>query len=429
MLNLPVDLQLSIARRLGVRDRLALGCVCRSASHCVVSTALLEFKVAAKVAVELVRCGSDRDPPAHPAHPADVRPPGTWRYIAGLDRVRCSRTAVCVADPAARKKGHLLPLYEASDPSSSLWQFFGEAHDLDARVHGPTAHGSQGFAPGGGSLVREANLVLPIGLPPAEMSLDLSAATLRVHPSGTLPSSPPRGVALPRAVSLKASLVALDLSRSAHVASVAASGLALLRVVHLPPGVRVANFDSCAQLAELRPTAGGALLSLSLNGCRRLGGACFRIASGAPLLWCLESLAELDLSWCVGIDAETIAAFLLAAPRLRSLGLRGLPLPGVLEALLTAPAPDLTAADLAFSAGLDSGAVVAFAGAHRGLIRCNLRAAASVSTAAYNEVGQLMQARGVAGQADAVENRRRPRHLAPRPAAPFYYLKRTRRAQ
>jgi hypothetical protein len=28
---------------------------------------------------------------------------------------------------------------------------------------------------------------------------------------------------------------------------------------------------------------------------------------------------------------------------------------------------------------------------------------------------------------DAIENRRRPRKLAPRAAAPFYYLKRTRR--
>ena len=70
-----------------------------------------------------------------------------------------------------------------------------------------------------------------------------------------------------------------------------------------------------------------------------------------------------------------------------------------------------------------------FARAHAALCRCNLRAAAEVDAAVYNEVGQLMQARATGAaagqpQPDPVENRRRPRHLAPRPAEPFYYLKR-----
>ena len=82
--------------------------------------------------------------------------------------------------------------------------------------------------------------------------------------------------------------------------------------------------------------------------------------------------------------------------------------------------------DLAFCTGLVSASVLEFARANGALTRCNLRAAADVGAAVYNEVGQLMQARAAAGQPqpDPVENRRRPRHLAPRPATPFYYLKR-----
>ena len=100
----------------------------------------------------------------------------------------------------------------------------------------------------------------------------------------------------------------------------------------------------------------------------------------------------------------------------------GLPLRGLLEALLASPHRSLTAVDLGFSSGLESAAVVDFVGALPCLGRCNLRAAAGVTASDYNAVGQLMLERS--SQPDIIENRRRPRHLAPRPAAPFFYLKR-----
>ena len=84
----------------------------------------------------------------------------------------------------------------------------------------------------------------------------------------------------------------------------------------------------------------------------------------------------------------------------------------------------LAAIDLAFSTGLDEAAVLELVHSRPALLRCNLRAASGVSAEAYNEVGGLMQARKL--EPDVVENRRRPRHLAPREAPPFFYLKRQR---
>jgi len=75
--------------------------------------------------------------------------------------------------------------------------------------------------------------------------------------------------------------------------------------------------------------------------------------------------------------------------------------------------------------------VLAFAERRSELLRCNLRAAGTVSADVYNRVGQLMQERAAAAAAaastDVIENRRRPKHLATRVAEPFYYLKRARR--
>ena len=75
--------------------------------------------------------------------------------------------------------------------------------------------------------------------------------------------------------------------------------------------------------------------------------------------------------------------------------------------------------------------VQAFAASRPALLRCNLRAAATVSAEVYNATGQLMLARATQGRAhpagDIVENRRRPKRLEQRAAEPFYYLKRSRR--
>ena len=101
---------------------------------------------------------------------------------------------------------------------------------------------------------------------------------------------------------------------------------------------------------------------------------------------------------------------------------RGLALGGVIEALLTSPLANLNAIDLGFTTGLNSATVAAFVDSHARLGRCNLRAAGGITASDYNAVGQLMQARS--NQMDIIENRRRPRHLPPRPAAPFFYLKR-----
>jgi len=436
---LPAELQLAIARRLDVRDRLALGAVCRPAASLVVHTAILEFRLGSR-AGEFAR---------QPCYELEGQ---SYECAAVLNKIQLGPGAVCTADPTSRKKGHLLPMYEAVDAASMASQI-STVHQHQPRHHrwpwpAFTACGMPRF-PMAGSTIQPAapHHVLPIGLAPEVASLSLSDATLNVMKNtGTMLPLSPRVQA-----SLKTSLVALDLSRAQHVGTVGCSGLGVLRRVRLPPDVRVACFDNCVQLVELRPTGGGArMLSLKCDGCRKLGGASFRAggarsASGGsatallppPALpapgaagrveglstsWRLESLAELDLSWCIAIDSSTLAELLPTAACLLSVGLRGLALDGVVEALLAAPARSLKAADFGFSSGLASSAVVELVHSHPALTRCNLRAASGVSSAAYNEAGRLMLARS--STVDVIENRRRPRHLSPRAAAPFYYLKR-----
>ena len=111
--------------------------------------------------------------------------------------------------------------------------------------------------------------------------------------------------------------------------------------------------------------------------------------------------------------------------------MRGIRLTGVLEALPPASSlRRLSALDLGFCPGLASATVHAFARERPGLLRCNLRAASTVTAEVYNDVGQLMQARASsecsADQRDVIENRRRPKHLARRGAEPFFYLKRAK---
>ena len=447
-LALPTELQLVVARRLDVRDRLALGCASHSTTSLVVFTAILEFRLGNK---------------AHFVHRPeyDVQIDDMRESAAVLDKVRFGRFASCVAQPTSRKKGHILPLYEATE----FLRGVNSVHDLDSLGKLPahamqitqgkcggrtnpsslqqwpweafTALGMPRFpTPVTSSSAASAHHLLPIALAPEYVSLGLSDATLNVmhtkYVAAPLPRRPPIQT------SLKSTLVAIDMSRAQHVTTLGCSGLGALRRARLPPDCLVACFDGCAQLAELLPTAGAAkLLSLQCDGCRSLSDASFRVAATASgdagpsssadalaCCWQLARLEELNLSWCACIHARTLVSLLPTAPCLRSVSLRGLSLHGVLEAIASPPLASLTAADLSFSKGLESDVVLAFVASQSAIGRCNLRAAAGVSAAAYNEVGRLLQARTT--QPDVVENRRRPRNLAPRAAEPFYYLKRQR---
>ena len=89
-------------------------------------------------------------------------------------------------------------------------------------------------------------------------------------------------------------------------------------------------------------------------------------------------MEELNLCWCASIDARSLAAIVPRASSLRSLGLRGTSLTGVLEAALAALArtpPRLEAIDMAFCSGLQSQTVLQLATGCPLLKRCNLRAA------------------------------------------------------
>ena len=119
------------------------------------------------------------------------------------------------------------------------------------------------------------------------------------------------------------------------------------------------------------------------------------------------------LSWCRGLPAKTLAAALGRAHRLRSASLRGLALEGVVEALLSSPAP-LSALDVGFATGLASEAVQQLMrGRAQLLTRCSLRGAKTVSCEVYNEVAKLMHERnaGNAALRDGLHGS-------------FYYLKR-----
>lgn len=106
LFELPAELQLAVSRRLGVTDRLALGCTCRSAAPLVVHTALLKFRLRGRAASEFAQGG------------AYIRWHGPQGgTCVGMDNMRLGTAVVCAADSADRTKGHLPPLYEAVDPA------------------------------------------------------------------------------------------------------------------------------------------------------------------------------------------------------------------------------------------------------------------------------------------------------------------------
>ena len=423
LFSIPLELQLSIARRLDIRDRLALGCSCKGAAPLVVYVGIFEFKISTKMSEQFARLAEDEG------------------ELVALDKLQNGNNPAC-RSKGDRTKGHIVPMYEALD-SAAETQVSVSGQIACAGDESPycfpwptfTSVGATKSLPLGSVLPMNQQLsqhhLLAAALFPDEVSLGLSISFLTTYPNPgadllvwpLLAGAPPRVRPNTPRVTLKTSLVLLDLSRAQHLCSIAAAGLAALVEARLPPAARVACFDGCSALVTLRPTDGcTALQSLRMAGCRKLAAATFLDAA-----WHVAVIEELDLCWCTGVGASTLVALLHTATNMRSLSLRGLNLAGVLEAL---PAPLITAVDLGFSTGLDSEAVRAFASEHSALTRCNLRGATAVSAAVYNEVGQLAMAR-VAGasstsvhESNVIENRRRPRHLAPREAAPFFYLKR-----
>ena len=108
LFELPAELQLAVSRRLGVTDRLALGCTCRSAAPLVVHTALLKFKLSGRAASEFAQGG---------AFTRRVPSNATDFSCVSMENMRLGTAVVCAADSADRTKGHLPPLYEAVDPA------------------------------------------------------------------------------------------------------------------------------------------------------------------------------------------------------------------------------------------------------------------------------------------------------------------------
>ena len=403
LFTLPTELQLSIARRLDVRSRLALEATCRDAAPLAVHVALFEFKLFGKRLEEFTALDCD----------------------VCLERIRVGPSPLTLADSSSRKKGHIMPIYEAHDPEAESVRI---AHEGEA---GAGSSAARKLLPRARFTVNQhpcIRAVLPVALDPSKSSIGIAGAVLTSDAIQVHQAPAPRK---PQ-ISLKTSLIVLDLSRAHGVAAIAAAGLTALQTACLPPSARVVCLDGCAALTHLRPTNGcQALQSLRLDGCRHLGASSFRDHSWQPT--CLE---ELDLCWCTSLDAPCVLVDLLQkAVHLRSLALRGLCLTGVLEALPASALPALAAIDMGFCSGLDSESVRALATSRPGLMRCNLRAASHVSVLVYNVIGQLAQARAAAASAaasaaggsssgDVIENRRRPRHLDPREVAPFFYLKR-----
>ena len=305
LFDLPAELQLAVARRLSVIDRLALGSTCRSAAPLVVHTALLKFRLSGRAASEFAQAGAFIR--------GDHSSSTTCDSCVGVDNMRLGSAAVCAADSADRTKGHLLPLYEAVDPGGIQGRICAENDDV---AGDGSAWPWPAFTNWGTQILTGAHdsPSLPVGLAPQHVSLGLSDAWLAMLAGGTAAAAAAAGAAagaaaaadgaqgppphLPKRVSLRSSLIVLDLSRAHNVASVGACGLAKLREASLPPAVRLAHFDSCAQLRRLRLGADGcaALLSLRLGGCRLLEAAGLLGAEGAVPLR-PDNLAELDLSW------------------------------------------------------------------------------------------------------------------------------------
>ena len=406
---LPSELLLKVARQVDVITRLSLGSTCKAAAPLAVNAAVLEFRLSKRAADALSLC---------------CRPEN--RCVVMLDNHRSGTKPVSTAKSTARKKGHVMPLYEALDPDSVRERTCGEERLLDEGGSLEHVCGTVGLKQPGS--VRETGgqnvnrRVLPVGMCPSTVSFGLSEAALSALPFGAVPSR----LEIPR-VSCKTSLVVLDLSRAQEVRSLAAAGLTVLRVVRLPPSARIVDLEACTALTELRPTRGcPELLSLRLDGCRKLTSASFCGES-----WALGRCEELDMCWCAGVDAHTLASLLAGASSLRSLSLRGLRLSGVLESLHDVSClQSLAALDLGFCSEVTSHAVQAFATSRPALLRCNLRAAATISAEVYNAMGELMLARASpAPQGDVVENRRRPKRLEQRAVEAFYYLKRSRQGE
>ena len=164
LFELPAELQLAVARRLGVIDRLALGCTCRSAAPLVVHTALLKFKLSDRVASEFAQRG------------AFIRGDHS-NVCVSMDNVRLGKAAVCAADSANRTKGHLLPLYEAVDPAGIQGRICAENDDMGGDG---SAWPWPAFTSWGTEILTGArdSPSLPVGLAPEHLSLGFSDAWL-----------------------------------------------------------------------------------------------------------------------------------------------------------------------------------------------------------------------------------------------------------
>ena len=126
LFDLPAELQLAVARRLSVIDRLALGSTCRSAAPLVVHTALLKFRLSGRAASEFAQAG---------AFIRGDHSSSTDIACVGIGNLRLGSEALCAADSSSiidRTKGHLLPLYEAVDPGGIQGRICAENDDVAA---------------------------------------------------------------------------------------------------------------------------------------------------------------------------------------------------------------------------------------------------------------------------------------------------------
>ena len=305
LFELPAELQLAVARRLGVIDRLALGCTCRSAAPLVVHTALLKFKLSDKAAAEFAQRG------------AFIRGDHS-NVCVSMEDVRLGKAAVCAADSANRTKGHLLPLYEAVDPAGIQGRICAENDDVGGDGW---AWPWPAFTSWGTEILTGArdSPSLPVGLAPEHLSLgfsdawlamlafgggggdDASAAAAAAAADGgggaaaaadaadavlaaaaAQAHSLVRPPALPKRVSLRSSLLVLDLSRAHNVTSVGASGLAKLREASLPPAVRTPTLTLTLTLTLALTLALTLTLTLTLTIHRADRWHHHRARHGAP---------------------------------------------------------------------------------------------------------------------------------------------------
>lgn len=388
LLTLPHELQLLVARHLVIDDAVALSCTCHAAAPLLTSAAVFGINLAIK-----------------PIEPSDQRFQGSFDRLRASDHVRFVfevhgvDTADLSPKVCSRKKGHLAPLYRASDLrgvrarclASSLPNM-GLNSDLSPlRCEGEPDN-------------RKALRTLAARLPSAWRSIAFNPnhCFVLLHYEGGVESQETSCGFL-----LRSALVKADLSRAHRLESVHCSGLTGLREASLPATARAVAFDGCTALHTLRAPAGdAALVSLNVDGCRSLAATTL---DGFGLGAC----EELVLSWCRGLPAKKLAAAVGRAHRLRSVSLRGLALEGVVEALLASPAP-LSALDVGFATGLASEAVQHLMRGRAQLTRCSLRGAKTLTCGVYNEVVQLMHERnsGHPAQRDGLHGS-------------FYYLKRS----